>query len=95
MHLFLNVKYELAGQEIASVNNPGIAGVVMGIAKYPYDYAYGTGLIQCFSPETSDGVLMERGFGRRKEYIICKIRSPSLVQFCNRVRESVGFRRGL
>ena len=32
MHLFSNVKYELAGQEIESVNNPGIAGVLMGIA---------------------------------------------------------------
>ena len=63
-HLFSNVKYELAGQEIESVNNLGIAGVLMGIAKYPYDYAYGTGLIQCWSPETSDGVLIERGFGR-------------------------------
>ena len=33
MHLFSNVKYELAGQEIDSVNNPGIAGVLMGIVK--------------------------------------------------------------
>ena len=72
MHLFSNVKYELAGQEIESVNNPGIAGVLIGIAKYPYDYAYGTELIQCWSPETSDGGLMEREFGRRKEYIITK-----------------------
>ena len=65
MHLFSNVKYELAGQDVESVNNPGIADVLMGIAKYPYDYAYGTGLIQCWSPETSDVVLMEKGFGRR------------------------------
>ena len=46
MHLFSNVKYELSGQEIESVNNPGIVGVLMRIAKYPCDYAYGTGLIQ-------------------------------------------------
>ena len=37
MDLFSNIKYELAGQEIVSVNNPGIAGVLIGIAKYPYD----------------------------------------------------------
>ena len=37
MHLFSNVKYELAGQEIESVNNPGIAGVLMGISKFPYN----------------------------------------------------------
>ena len=47
MHLFSNVKYELAGQEIESVNNPGIACVLMGIAKYLYDYAYGPGMIEC------------------------------------------------
>ena len=47
MHLFSNVKYELAGQEIESVNNPGIAGVLMGIAKFPYDYANSAGMVQC------------------------------------------------
>ena len=41
MHLFSNVKYELAGQEIESVNNPVTA-------KYPDDYTYGTGMIQCW-----------------------------------------------
>ena len=69
MHLFSNVRYELAGQEIESVNNPGIAGVLMGISKFPYDYANGAGMIQCWSPQTSDAVLGERGFARRQEYI--------------------------
>ena len=30
MHWFSNVKYELGGQEIESVNHPGVAGVMMG-----------------------------------------------------------------
>ena len=51
IYLFSNVKYELAGQEIESVNNPGIAGVLMGIAKYPYDCAYGTGLSNVGHPK--------------------------------------------
>ena len=66
MHLFSNVKYELAGQEIESVNNPGIAGVLMGISKFPYDYANSAVIIQCWSPQTSDAVLGERGFARRQ-----------------------------
>ena len=33
MHLFSNARYEIAGQEIESVNNPGIAGVLMGSAS--------------------------------------------------------------
>ena len=72
MHLFSNVRYELAGQEIESVNNPGIAGVLMGISKFPYDYASGAGMIQCWSPQNSDAVLGERGFARRQEYIVNK-----------------------
>ena len=72
MHLFSNVKYELAGQEIESVNNPGIAGVLMGIAKFPYDYGEGPGMLQCWSPQQVDGVLGTRGFARRQEYIISK-----------------------
>ena len=46
MHLFSNAKYEIAGQEIESVNNPGIAGVLMGAAKFLFDYSAGAGLIQ-------------------------------------------------
>ena len=91
MHLFSNVKYELAEQEIESVNNPEIADVLMGIAKYPYDYAYGTGLIQCWSPETSDGVSMERGFGPRKEYIIAKSDSHGSFSFAIELENLFGF----
>ena len=39
MHLFSNAKYEIAGQEIENVNNPGIAGVLMGAAKFPFEYS--------------------------------------------------------
>ena len=91
MHLLSNVKYELAGQEIESLNNLGIAAVLMGIAKYPYDYAYGTGMIQCWSPETSDGVLMERGFGRRKEYIIQKSDPHGSFSFAIELENLFGF----
>ena len=91
MHLFPNVKYELDGQEIESVNNPWIAGVLMGIAKYAYDYAYGTGMIQCWSPETSDGVLGERAFARRKEYIIEKSDPHGSFSFAIELENLFGF----
>ena len=64
---------------------------LMGIAKYPYDYAYGTGMIQCWSPETSDGVLMERGFGRRKEYIIAKSDPHGSFSFAIELENLFGF----
>ena len=91
MHLFSNVKYELAGQEIESVNNPGIAGVLMGISKFPYDYANGAGMIQCWSPQTTDAVLGERGFARRKEYIISKSVPRGSFSFAIELENLFGF----
>ena len=73
MHLFSNARYELGGQEIENVNNPGIAGVLMGSAKLPFDYAAGAGLMQCWAPNTSDSQLInEKGYEARKKYIIAK-----------------------
>ena len=91
MHLFSNVKYELAGREIESVNNPGIAGVLMGIGKFPYDYANSAGMIQYWSPQTSDAVLDERGFARRKEYIIYKAVPRGSFSFAVELENLFGF----
>ena len=35
MHLFSNIKYQLSGQEIASIYNPGQASTMLGLLKYP------------------------------------------------------------
>ena len=71
MHLFSNAKYEIAGQEIENVNNPGIAGVLMGAAKFPFDYSTGAGLMQCWAPNTADSqIINNKGYEARKEYII-------------------------
>ena len=76
MHLFSNVKYELAGQEIESVNNPGIAGVLMGIAKYPM-----TTRMELDIGWRVDG----KSFREAEGVYHCKIRPPRLIQFCNRI----------
>ena len=91
MHLFSNVKYELAGQEIESVNNPAIAGVIMGISKFPYDYGIGAGMIQCWSPQTTDTVLGERGWLRRQEYIIRKPVPRGSFSFAIELENLFGF----
>ena len=71
MHLFSNAKYEIAGQEIENVNNPGIAGVLMGTAKLPFDYTTGAGLMQCWAPNTADSqIINTKGYEARKKYII-------------------------
>ena len=91
MHLFSNVKYELAGQEIESVNNPGIAGVLMGISKFPYAYGTGGGMIQCWSPQSDDAVLGVRGFARRQEYIIRKSVPRGSFSFVVELENVFGF----
>ena len=53
MHLFSSAKYEIAGQVIENVTNPGIAGVLMGAAKYPFNRSTGAGLAQCWAPNTA------------------------------------------
>ena len=66
MHLFSNVKYEIGGQEIESMNHPGVAGVIMGLAKFPFEYSLGTGMLQCWSPQTSESALMDPAFARQR-----------------------------
>ena len=88
MHLFSNARYEIGGQEIENVNNPGIAGVIMGAAKYPFDYSAGAGLMQCWAPNTaSSQIINTKGYEARKKYIIANsvaigTFSLNLVLFC-------------
>ena len=92
MHLFSNAKYEIAGQEIESVNNPGIAGVLMGAAKYPFDYSAGAGLMQCWAPNTADSqVINNKGYEARKKYIIAKSVPVGTFSFIIELENVFGF----
>ena len=63
----------------------------MGIAKYPYDYSNAGGMIQCWSPQTSDAVLGERGFTRRQQYIILKSDPHGTFSFAIELENLFGF----
>ena len=92
MHLFSNARYEIAGQEIENVNNPGIAGVLMGSAKLPFDYAAGAGLMQCWSPNTGDSQLIDKkGYEARKKYIIAKSNPIGTFSFIVELDNVFGF----
>ena len=90
MHLFSNLKYEIDGQIIENINEPGIASVIMGLAKFPYDFTRGVGLMQCWRPETSDSAL-DRGFLRRKEYITGKSDPKGSFSFIIELENQSGF----
>ena len=92
MHLFSNAKYEIAGQEIESVNNPGIAGVLMGAAKFPFDYSAGAGLMQCWAPNTADSqIINTKGYEARKKYIIAKSVPIGTFSFVVELENVFGF----
>ena len=91
MHLFSNVKYELVGSELESINDPGIAGVMMGIAKNTYEYGHCVGMKSCWAPDTSDTIFAERGFLRRKEYILSKSLPKGSFSFLIEMEDIFGF----
>ena len=39
MYLFINIRYEPSGREIENIFNPGQATTMLGLLKYPDDYA--------------------------------------------------------
>ena len=43
MHLFKSIWYELSGQEIESVTDPGQATTMLGLLKYPDDFSKSKG----------------------------------------------------
>ena len=71
MHLFKTIKYELSGQEIENVMNPGQATTMLGLLKYPDDFSKSQGLNQLWYKDTmtnpEEGNV---GWNIRKKYII-------------------------
>lgn len=73
MYLFADIKYSLGGQEIENLNHPGFATTMLGMAKYPLDYAKGPGIMQCWYPDTTTAAAATNiGFTARRNYIIAK-----------------------
>ena len=49
MYLFSNIKYLLSGNEIESINHPGQATTMLGMAKYSKNFSHGPGLAQGYN----------------------------------------------
>ena len=73
MYLFSNIKYELSGHEIESVNFPGQATTILGLLKYSDDFERSQGLNMCWIKDTSTtAAFTNEGFATRQNYIIEK-----------------------
>ena len=72
MYLFKNIKYQLSGQDIESLLNPGQATTMLGLLKYPDDFSKSQGLNQLWYKDTSVDASIDNNIGLRirKEYII-------------------------
>ena len=72
MYLFKNIKYQLSGQDIETVNFPGQATTMLGLLKYPDDFSKSQGLNQLWYKDTATTADMDdnTGFHVRQQYVI-------------------------
>ena len=72
MYLFRNIRYELSGREIENIFNPGQATTMLGVLKYPDDYAKTVGFNILWFKDTSPDAATDSntGFNARQDYII-------------------------
>ena len=72
MHLFSNIKYQLSGQEIESLYNPGQASTMLGLLKYSDDFSNFVGLNQLWYKDTeaTASIANNKGFRVRHSYLI-------------------------
>ena len=53
MYLFKRIRYDLSGQEIENLINPGQATTMLGLLKYPDDFSKSKGLNQLWYKDTT------------------------------------------
>ena len=93
MYLFKNIKYQLSGQDIESLLNPGQATTMLGLLKYPDDFSKSQGLNQLRYKDTSVDAAIDNniGFRIRKEYIINKPDPKGTFSFRIPLKHIFGF----
>src|SRR5688572_15096833 len=74
MHLFSQIGYSLSGQDIETLYHPGQATTMLGLLKYPNDFALAQGLNQLWAKDTGATAVMANnaGFAIRQSYLIQK-----------------------
>ena len=99
MYLFSDVRYHLASHEIEVLQNPGRATTMLGMLKYPDDFAKSQGLNQLWAPDTADGAteirkdqaLYNKGFDDRHNYIIRTSNPKGTFSFKIPLKHFLGF----
>ena len=93
MYLFSDVRYHLASHEMEVLQNPGQATTILGMLKYPDDFAKSQGLNQLWVPDTTDTAdrQLNKGFGIRYDYIIDTPNPKGTFRFKIPLKHFLGF----
>ncbi len=93
MHLFSNIKYQLSGQEIESLNYPGQATAMLGLLKYPDDFSKSQGLNQLWYKDTTAAANLDNntGFSVRHAYLIKEPEPKGTFSFRIPLKHIFGF----
>ena len=93
MHLFKRIWYDLSGQEIESLQHPGLATTMLDLLKYPDDFSKSKGLNQLWYKDTTNtAVLADNvGFKIRHDYIIAKSQPRGSFSFRIPLKHIFGF----
>ena len=63
MHLFKRIRYDLSGQEIGSMTDPGQVTTMLGLLKYPDDFSKSKGLNQLWYKDTTTDTVLNANVG--------------------------------
>ena len=71
LYCFSNIKYQLGGNEIESINNPGHSTTMLGLLNYDKSY---TGLGKCWAQDTTPAAAAQNtGFIKRRNFLLSSV----------------------
>src|SRR5688572_198412 len=93
MHLFSQIGYSLSNQDMETVYHPGQATTMLGLLKYPDDFAKAQGLNQLWAKDTTaTAVIADNvGFAIRQAYLIQKPTTKGTFSFIVPLSHIFGF----
>src|SRR5688572_6241616 len=96
MHLFSQIGYSLSNQDMETIYHPGQATTMLGLLKYPNDFALAQGLNQLWCKDTNAtaalaGNAANAGFATRQLYLIQKPTTRGTFSFIVPLSHIFGF----
>jgi len=93
MHLFSQISYSLSNQDIETVFHPGQATTMLGLLKYPDDFAKAQGLNQLWCKDTAATAVIadNAGFATRQAYLVREPTAKGTFSFVVPLNHIFGF----